>query len=395
MSVYTMSLNGKFNCPDAFASLGANASLKISVLAALLVLSSCGGGSESNASIITDSTNTTALGDVNSTGFAMRMDRRERVVSVEIGAQGYADASNRRGNYSTSIPQRIYEVFKDDFDFITLLYNQVDRAQGSGPFGSFRIVQSNVKGIGQDTPSNKSATYGSDGKLKGVLSLFTVDSLTRGPALHELAHCCANYVIPFTGDESLYAVHWGYSGGSSAGQLGGFTQSSLVVNTGELGPNSPQYIVDDFGLVANGGNSVPYNELELYLMGFIPATQVQPFDVFTGISGAVRDVSRVATGGKAIIGFNATKREQWTIERIVAEHGARLPSAAESQKDFTMLVVLVSAGVPTDEQFDTADEGAENIGRNQDDGNPRYYSFWEATGGRGTMRTNELRQALK
>lgn len=390
-----MGLNDKFNFPSAFAPLGAGASLKVSALAVLLVLSSCGGGGGGSPGIAVESTDATTLGDTGSAGFALRMDRRERVVSVEIGAQGYEEASNQRGNYSVSIPNRIYEVFKDDFDFITLLYNQVDRAAAGGPFGTFATAQNKVGGIGQNVMSDaaareSSARFGSAGKLKGVLSLFTIDSLVRGPALHELAHCCGNFIISSTG----YVAHWGYTGGSSAGQLGGFTQSSLVVNQLQ-GPNSPQYIVDDFGLVANGGNSVPYNDLELYLMGFIPAAQVQPFDVFTGISDAVRDVLQVAADGKVIIRFNATKRERWTIEKIIDEHGVRSPSAADSQKDFTMLVVLVSAGVPTAKQFDTADEGAENIGRNQDDGNPNYYSFWEATGGRANMRTNELRQALK
>ena len=65
---------------------------------------------------------------------------------------------------------------------------------------------------------------------------------------------------------------------STKGQLGGFNQSSLE----DLGNN--QYSVDPFGAFANGGNSVPYNELELYLMGMTPINSVNEFDLFNDIT---------------------------------------------------------------------------------------------------------------
>ena len=65
-----------------------------------------------------------------------------------------------------------------------------------------------------------------------------------------------------------YWGHWGFTGGSTKGQLGGFEQSTLV----ELEDSS--YSVAPFGPFANGGNGVPYNELELYLMGMAPLSSV-------------------------------------------------------------------------------------------------------------------------
>ena len=94
--------------------------------------------------------------------------------------------------------------------------------------------------------------------LRAVSKTLKSNYLTQGPALHELMHNWGNYALQTTNN-----AHWGFTGGSGWGQLGGFKQSTLIEN----GNNS--YTVNSFGEVANGGNSVKYNELELYLMEYL------------------------------------------------------------------------------------------------------------------------------
>ena len=90
--------------------------------------------------------------------------------------------------------------------------------------------------------------------------------------------------------------------------------------------------------------------------------------------------------------FSASDIETWSVERIVAEHGARAPDYTRSQKSFRAAVVLLA-----DEQFpatpailrDLAD--AVRTFSHPGPDSSRLFNFWEATGGRGTIKMNDLR----
>ena len=152
-----------------------------------------------------------------------------------------------------------------------------------------------------------------------------LDYLKYGPALHELAHQWANFALPThsvssTGTDLtsfLFGSHWGFTGGNTRGQLGGFEQNTLVEN----GQNS--YSVSEFGTFANGGNGVPYNDLELYLMGMLPISEIADFDMFTNIT-ALDIVS-------STFNFNAEDRTTFTPQSLEDLLGQREPSFENSQ----------------------------------------------------------------
>ena len=96
--------------------------------------------------------------------------------------------------------------------------------------------------------------------------------------------------------------------------MGGFKQSSLIEN----GNNN--YTVDAFGGFANGGNSVPYNEMELYLMGMISISQVSNFDVFKSITTQIDN-------DNGTYSFTAAERETFTPNSIVNRLGQRVPNS--------------------------------------------------------------------
>ncbi len=310
-----------------------------------------------------------------------------RVASCQMTSTEYADWKSQDQFYYNSavrqaLFQDVYEYFDDDFDFIFLVLNEDAIPSGISYAGLHIGVSNAVQGIGQGIYS-QSALYGSAGKLKGVMQLPRRDLLEYGPSLHELAHQWANFGIPTqavngfgTNLTSFSAFgHWGYTGGSTKGQLGGFQQSTLVDN----GNNS--YTVGAFGWFANGGNSIPYTEMERYLMGMIPLASVAPFDAFANITSA--------TDNGATYTFTANTRTTHTPTSIQTLLGSRVPSSTTSQKDFKLLVLVLTDTPLTTAQWDLVDGQSYRFGLPGDNGN-YLYNFWEATNHLGTMETSNL-----
>ena len=125
-------------------------------------------------------------------------------------------------------------------------------------------------------------------KLKGVIHLPALSSFVDGPTLHEILHLYANFDIPTqeiigedeNGDpiSGAFAPHLGFtttgkgqtisfSGDtdinfSYGGQLGGFSVDELIVIEEPGSDNVGVWKVNGgFGLFANEGNSIPYEDL--------------------------------------------------------------------------------------------------------------------------------------
>lgn len=286
----------------------------------------------------------------------------------------------------------IYKTFKDDFDFVFLVLNETI-TPGGWPAGELIAVSNDIGNIGVSNYSDASS-YGSSGKLKAVMSLSRISYIRNGPSLHELMHTWGNFLIqtswvnadgggPVDGLISNYKPHWGFTGGSSKGQLGGFNQADLqFVN---LDANK-QYFAKEFGGNANGGNAVPYTEFELYLMGMIPLQDVKPFDVFSNITWYEKAITTWD------VYFNGNKTT-YTPAKIETDFGIRTPTPATSQKDFKLLIVVLTATPLDPVTMTTVSNDSSWLGLKQDDGTG-LYNFWEATGGRGTMETDKLNASL-
>lgn len=286
--------------------------------------------------------------------------------------------------------QDIYQYFGDDFDFIFLILNE-DTRPSNLPFGQLINVSNDIEGIGKNI-FNNSPNYGSNGHLKAVMHLTRRDYLRAGPSLHEIMHNWGNSGIytesVSTIGEDLnsfpYIPHWGFTGGSNKGQLGGFNQSTLIENGGN------SYTVEDFGPNANGGNSVPYSQTELYLMGMIPVTDVDPFDVFTDITS----LSVTPEDDPNEYHFEAINRTTYTPELLESTLGVRIPSYIDSQKDFKLLVLILTDTPLSTNQWNLVNDHSEKFGRPASDGASHTYNFWEATNGIGSLETGNLFDSL-
>jgi Secretion system C-terminal sorting domain len=282
--------------------------------------------------------------------------------------------------------QDIYQKFEDQFDFIFLVLNE-DTRPSNLPFGKLIQVSNAISGIGLSN-FNNSADYGSSGKLQAVIHLTRLNYLRSGPSLHELMHNWGNFGIPTEAVSSIgsdltsfnYKPHWGFTGGSSKGQLGGFDQSTLSDNGGG------SYTVGTFGNNANGGNSIPYNELELYLMGMIPLSDVSNFDVFTAITSLIDNGNKTFT-------FDASKKTTYTSTTLASLLGNRVPSFATSQKNFRALVMVLTDSALTTAEWNQVDSDAEKFSRTSSDGSSSY-NFWEATDQKGTLQLGNLQDVV-
>ncbi len=319
------------------------------------------------------------------TDHAFQTNSNSGVYSLLMSTTEYADwignDAFREGPIRNLIFEDIYKKFPDEYDFIFLVLNEPSIPEGMGYYGMLIGVSNAIEGTGQSN-YNYSSDFGSEGKLKAVMQLTGLSYLQSGPSLHELMHNWGNFGFETHSVDQLgdnitsypYWGHWGFTGGSTKGQLGGFEQSTLV----ELKDSS--YSVAAFGPFANGGNGVPYNELELYLMGMAPLSSVSPFDLFS-------DITRWS-GTETTYEFTANSRTTYDNAAIVNLLGTRSPSFEDSQKEFKLLVVVLTDEALTTEEWNTIDATAEWFSYPGAD-DYSSYNFWEATNGLGSIVIGE------
>ncbi len=292
------------------------------------------------------------------------------------------------------ICKTFYKNYQDVFDVLFVISNVPrDKFEDGevGYYGVMAVVRNEELGTGVEV-FDHGGWYYSPTTLRGVMHLPARDLLGGGPSLHEFMHLWVldREVIP-----TVIEGHWGFS--SVNGQLGGFDITNLV----ELGED--RYSAGHFGLNANGGNSLPYAPLELYLAGWISADEVP--DTWVAEDGEFQfeadpdnpDVKRQQTGSDGSPIFRATRTSLWSIKQIVEVLGDRNPSFEDSQKSFRVATVLVgNEEFPVTqndiefvrglvEMFSLKSSLRESLGLDT-------FNFWDATGGRAWIEADELQE---
>ena len=113
-------------------------------------------------------------------------------------------------------------------------------------------------------------------------------------------------------------------------------------------------------------------------MGMLPISSVTSFDMFTDITSlAVDNLTDDFT-------FTANTRTTYTPESLESLLGSRVPSIDNSQKDFKLLIVVITDSPLSDDEWNRVDATAEWFSKKEDDGTS-LYNFWEATNGVGTI----------
>jgi uncharacterized protein (TIGR03382 family) len=329
------------------------------------------------------------------------------LVKMRVNAEQWKRLSSPSG-YSSElryISNIVYSKFKDDFDFLFFVLDNEDNdvVSSVGFYGVNIRVSNNVRGLGISV-FDSTNSWGSGGKLKSAMYFPGYGFISSGPALHELCHNWAAYICnTYAPDNANYTGHWGVS--NAGGQLGGFKYVRTVEENSTAEPGKILYQASfssdeknedgsfedgGFGPNANGGNGLPYSDIELYLMGMKSAQDLRSagfhLDIYSGNSF---DVS-FSKGY-----FYSSTKTSYTIDDLIASKGARDPDSASSQKHFKVLTVLLSDETGTD-HADRVIEDLEWFGGAIDDStySPRFYNFARATGGVGSLEVTGIENSL-
>lgn len=288
---------------------------------------------------------------------------------------------------SLQATREFYKVFRDEFDFIVLLYNLEVHEMLPGFLGRHMPSLNAVEGVGL-TRRDDTRAWGSDGKLQAVLGIARRAGIEDGPILHELMHTWAAYTVP---DADVHWGHWGFT--SADGQLGGFNVDELI----DLGDG--RYTAGErISPEGYATNTVPYSPIELYFAGLIGPDEVPDLVVAADdASWVFTDDGFAVTTDEGDPIFQTSGFRTISIEDIVQEHGARVPSHIDSQKAFRAAVILLidEAHPAIREHLDAVSRAASWFSHPGNDDDPDTYNFYEATGGRATIAMGDLSQFSK
>jgi hypothetical protein len=174
------------------------------------------------------------------------------------------------------VAREFFSHFADDRDFLIII-ELFARSPAAAPCAGYGGVQNQVRGIGTGR-SDETAAWGSAGRLQGVIHFRCAPSGTDYVTLiHEINHRWGVWL-----DESLGlgSVHWAPN----------------------LNRETTAFVHEEF------------NDLELYLAGWLPADSVSPPE----------------------LGKDGT-----TIQDLVEIEGERVPDVGSSQRDFAAGVVVL------------------------------------------------------
>lgn len=317
------------------------------------------------------------------------------------------------GDYETfflelqAITRGVYAQFRDDFDFIFYVFdrpldeNFISKIGGVGFYGLNTPVSKLAEsGIGKNSAlGDYREDYGvaTGGKLKSLVTFPFCEAIHMGPCLHELFHQWGMFLKElYTDSSSIEQFHWGYS--NAGGQLGGFKYIRTVEQNsgGVTGKTYYQGSMKaDFSGFwapnANGGNSIPYSDIELYLMGLKSAQELRDANFTLDIYKGITSDGTFADGY-----FWATGVDSYTIDDIISIYGARTPASSASQKEFKILaVVLTETGQTTHYYADIIKDLKWFSGAQSEATYPGLYNFSKATGGRASVITNGVKNSLR
>lgn len=330
--------------------------------------------------------------------YTLTIHDSDQVASLLLSQEEFAKWNNPDSGYRstncTQLTKTLYQFFKDDFDFIFIINNNVKIPSAFTYAGSLTRTSSNIRGISADTAPNHDSYYGSQGKLQALMHFPFIGAIQGGPTLHELAHNWANYFRAFelysnsTKTSTLTMGHWGWTGigKNTGGQLGGFAINSLKDSAnGIWQAKACSDYCAGFGGFANGGNSIPYSEWELYLMGMLPVDSLPDIVYFTGVTSN----DTLYAQGK----FRGTKNI-YTVSQFRNDFGDRIPSFLNSQKKFKVLPIVLTPTPLSDSEWVNISNQIIWLTSTSND-NSRLYNFYEATRGVGQLSSKGLKSSLK
>ena len=235
------------------------------------------------------------------------------------------------------ITKDVYSELEDEFDFI-IFYLKNPSNPSHGIVGRTQLIQNEIDGLGNGISKfDHTSEYGSSSELKSIVYLYSflitptnsnLLLLGGGPIVHEIGHKWFCYSTA-TSDET---GHWKTD----------TYPISVVANRGI------------FGAINN-----EFDEAELYLMGLVDYSEISD------------------TESKAV------------VDLIRNEDGVRNPNAANSQKSFRGLVLIITTALLSDTEATSVRNNINSItSRNVTD--PNTINFYRQTRNKATLKLDGL-----
>ncbi len=223
----------------------------------------------------------------------------------------------------TGLARRFYQLFRDDYDMLNLV-STISYINNRHHV----ITRNDVSGIGL-LPTNGSLNYGSTGRLIGY-NVFPNAGLFDGANAayqHEIGHQWVQHLTLPTFSASR--AHWPYS--SMATGIMGFS----IPPTNQGGNYNCKLVIESGGIRLQPDNTAKvFTDIDLYLMGLLPADQVGEQILFTN-----QNDTAIQTCNNSLYTGPTTR---FRASDIVAAFGARSPSVANSLKQIRLATIIVT-----------------------------------------------------
>ena len=245
-------------------------------------------------------------------------------------------------------------------------------ATPAGPAASYTRIQVQETGVIHNlTPYDNSASYGSDGQLKGLMRHFYTYGGVPSLVNHEFLHQFGTSLHPDL--ELTDGSHWNLVEYPSSGFGSGWQKNEII----DLGAGCYD--------AENTNYTSAFNNLELYLMGLSPLENVDwPLTAL---------VDWTFNGWGDPCPFTSTSG---TVETTQADFenlmGPRVPSVMDAQKDFDFAMIVLTKELmsPKEMAYYNWQMIQNELPANHPDRVTVGYSllnFEEATNGLGTLKT--------
>jgi hypothetical protein len=247
-----------------------------------------------------------------------------------------------------------YSIFGDQFDFVTFLTEQ-DSSNSMGAFAFYAPVANDISGIGQ-------SRYNQNQTLQGLLFMNSYQYwgsqlLASAVFGQELGHKWGAYLEYDLGegdrDDMLGRddAHWSYWLETSNSPMEG----------------NAWYDNGDGTFSLDSDEEVAYSDLDLYVMGLIPPSEVDPWFLI-GDPSLNRSASSTPEYYYGSDQTTEGTRIDITIDDVIAAEGERDPAAGDSPTNFTMAVVILLAN--DEQQRRSIASGVESVREN-------FVEVWE------------------
>jgi hypothetical protein len=231
-----------------------------------------------------------------------------------------------------------YRTHSDDFDFL-MAFSDFNISL-DGAFAFEVTVHNEILGISAPDalPFDNTSAFGSAGRLQSFLNLGEISRYPNNPnnavlrtnsalglMAHEAGHRWLAFVnfmdggAPSTALLGRQLAHWSFFFDSR----GSFLEGNGWTDNGD-------------GTFTSTEATTRYSPLDLYLMGFIPPTEVPPMFFITDHGSSISPAQSPTLG----VFLSGTARTV-TVDDIIAISGSRLPSWQNSQKAFRHAFVLL------------------------------------------------------